>query len=350
MSPLRALSLAATVAIAPQVARAADMLPPPPMVEAPLRGAIIADPGEMSGWYIRGDVGVNINTATYDSTFNATNALGGPAPLISTLGVPQKSLGDTAFIRAGFGYQFNNWFRADITAEHHTSAQYHKTLTYTQFCPVGSTFCQDTYSGDVGANVFLVNGYVDLGTWYGLTPYVGAGVGLASLKMQGLTDTSSGQAGTAGGTAPDTSKSGLAWAVMAGLSYNINSRLKLEMGYRYLNMPKLTSGAILCTSVPDCFFERQGVKMSSSDFHIGMRWMFADSMGSSGMFQGSSVALPSAHPCCGGAAAGYGGGAVVGAGGYGGGQVVSGGGYGGGQVVSGPRVAAGGYRNQQPGY
>jgi opacity protein-like surface antigen len=140
----------------------------------------------------------------------------------------------------------------------------------------GSTFCQDAYSGDVGESVFLANGYVDVGTWHGLTPYVGAGVGVARLTMRGLTDTSSGQGGAAGGVASDSTTTGFAWALMTGVSYTINPRLKLEMGYRYLNMPKLTSGPIVCTSVPDCFYERQSVKMSSSDVHIGMRWMFAE--------------------------------------------------------------------------
>ena len=34
----------------------------------------------------------------------------------------------------------------------------------------------------------MVNGYVDLGTWSGITPYVGAGVGFAYNKLSGFTD------------------------------------------------------------------------------------------------------------------------------------------------------------------
>ena len=35
----------------------------------------------------------------------------------------------------------------------------------------------------------MFNGYADLGTWSGVTPYVGAGVGFAYNKLSGFTDT-----------------------------------------------------------------------------------------------------------------------------------------------------------------
>ena len=44
---------------------------------------------------------------------------------------------------------------------------------------------------------------------------------------------------------------------MAGVGYTVNPRLKLELGYRYLNM-----GTIF--------------KVSSHDFRLGMRWLFND--------------------------------------------------------------------------
>ncbi len=338
MSPLRAISLFAAMMITPLAARAADLLPPPPMVDAPLRGAIIADPGDPGGWYIRGDVGVAINTASYSSTFDKlTNTAGGTLN-VTTLTNAQNSIGDTAFIRAGVGYQFNNWFRADLTAEYQTSAAYHRVIQYpgaglpgTSTCTAGMT-CSDFYSGSVAAAAFLANGYLDMGTWNGLTPYVGAGVGFARLSMMGLTDV-----GVGIGSATDTSKTNLAWALMTGVAYNINSRLKLEMGYRYLNMGELVSNPIVCTDQTQCFFERQHIKLASHDFHLGMRWLFADSMGASTLVSSSAV-LPSSGYASGGCCASSGavatgayttGGQVVGSS-----RVVSGGGASGGYIAS----------------
>ena len=34
----------------------------------------------------------------------------------------------------------------------------------------------------------MANAYVDLGTWWCLTPYVGAGVGMANIKISGFRD------------------------------------------------------------------------------------------------------------------------------------------------------------------
>ncbi len=333
MRPIRTFTIMGALALAPQMARAADILPPPPVVE-PLRGSIVETVD--SGWYLRGDVGVGWNQISSESSSFTTNSLGGTAPAINTASV---SLGSSAFIDAGFGYQFNNWFRADVTAEYRSTAAYRKVLTYQAFCP--ASFCQDAYQANIGAAVFMANGYFDLGTWYGITPYIGGGVGYASLSFDGLTDVGAGQPGSAGGYANDRTSGNFAYALMAGLSYSINPRLKLELGYRYLNMGDAESNAINCTDLPSCFFEKQKFTMASHDFRLGMRWMFADAITSTS-YVDSSAALPSSHYANSGCGTcGYSNGAYAG-----GGAVVGGGGV----VSSGPVVASrpgpGGYQTR----
>ena len=75
----------------------------------------------------------------------------------------------------------------------------------------------------------MANGYFDLGTWYCITPFVGGGVGIAAHKFAGLTD-------SGGGVATDATPTNFAWAVMAGLALNVTPNLKIELGYRYLDM------------------------------------------------------------------------------------------------------------------
>jgi opacity protein-like surface antigen len=262
MASLKAILCACGIALgAVGVAQAADLLPPPPPVEPYVQS--------FSGWYIRGDVGVGINQLSdARSTLSPFNSAGGSAPPVNRV---ETSIGDAALAGIGVGYQVNNWIRFDGTAEYRTSAAYRSVNTYTVGCIAGNSFCQDSYTANVASGVFLVNGYVDLGTWYGITPYVGAGVGGAINRFSGLTDL-----GLGSGYSPDRNVDTLAWAVMAGLSLNVTPNLKLEIGYRYLDMGSLTSNPITCEVVSSCFFEKQSFHLASNDVRIGFRYLFTN--------------------------------------------------------------------------
>ena len=73
----------------------------------------------------------------------------------------------------GVGYQFNSWFRADITGEYRSKVSFNGTDFFTF---PGPSSLADTYHGGVQSWVGLVNVYADLGTWGCLT-CIGAGVG-----------------------------------------------------------------------------------------------------------------------------------------------------------------------------
>jgi opacity protein-like surface antigen len=244
-------------------ANAADLaLPPPPPMEAPP-----PPPPQFGGWYLRGDVGVGINQlsslrSSFDSGFDV------PGDRFD-----QAAVSDSAIIDLGIGYQFNNWFHADVTGEYRTGARYSAIESYTPpTCPFGR--CYDNYSANVSSAVFLANGYFDIGTWYGVTPYVGAGVGFANNWVNGLTDTGTTVGGF--GFAPTSSNLNFAWAAMAGLSYAVTPNLRLELGYRYLDRGDITTAGISCTNAPACGHEVQRFHLASQDIRLGMRWMFAD--------------------------------------------------------------------------
>ncbi len=343
MSPIRAFGLATAALLAPQLARAADLLPPAPSVE-PLRGAIVEESIDPSGWYIRGDVGVAINGVSQTSTFTAANAV------VPGFIIDQSSIASSAFVTLGAGYQFNSWLRADLTATLRSGGYYQSSESYTSGfndLPVGGVPVRnsDNYNANIQSNVFLANGYVDLGTWVGLTPYIGAGVGFATHNVTGLQDiggvnyTANGVAGAPGyGLAASSSNTSLAWAGMAGVAWNVNKRLKLEIGYRYLDLGSAKSNSISCQpniAITNCPLETQAYKITSQEVHVGMRWLlgsfgYSDSyssgavLPSSAAYGGHGVVVGGAYPSSG---------KVVG-GGYGGGQYVSGG-YGGGQVAGG---------------
>lgn len=275
MGKFRALILASAVALGGAgVAQAADLLPPPPPLEP-----FIPASSEFSGWYLRGDVGVGIASL---GQMSSTLAPGTFAP---DYRYDEASLTDAASIGLGVGYQFNNWFRADITGEYRTTQDYNAATSYLNYIPVGGVNpicgdladnprCSDFYHGTVQSTVFLANGYADLGTWFHLTPYIGAGAGFAYNRIGSIYDTSIGNSG--GGFSAPVGKGSFAWALMAGVGWTVNPRLKLEIGYRYLHLGDISSAPIVCQNTTGCGFEVQNFKLASQDIRIGMRWMFND--------------------------------------------------------------------------
>lgn len=262
MASLRAVIIAGAVAIgAVSAAHAADLdLPPPPQVEAP-------PPPVVSGWYLRGDVGAAINTNSVYSTF-------APGVFVDHPSFDQQSLSTTASLGGGVGYQFNNWFRADVTGEYFLPASYQAIQSYgPTFCAAPGGRCFDGYTAKISEAVGLANGYFDIGTWWGVTPYIGGGVGLADVFINGLHDTDLDDI-TAFGTASDSSSWHFAWALMAGVSYSITPNLILDFGYRYLNLGTVASNPIICNG--SCTFEVQHYRLASQDIRVGLRYVFAD--------------------------------------------------------------------------
>jgi opacity protein-like surface antigen len=333
-------------------ALSADLLPPPPPLDS---GVIVVSDAE--GWYIRGDAGVGVTqvqSIRSSFSFNVPDAR-----------YDSKSFSDAAFVRFGIGYQFNSWLRADITGEYRTASTFSAIQSFNQgafFTPPTRDRSYDNYSGQVSHAVGLVNGYVDLGTWHNITPYLGVGIGYAQHFVTGLHDFGGvsafapGAFGISGlGYAPGKTSGSFAWALMAGLGYSVNKNLKLELGYRYLDLGTAKSGAVVCQTQPiaTCPFEVQSYHLASHDFHIGMRWMFAGETsttvaagytagGIGGAGYSTSYAAPGAaySGASGGATyagAAYGGGATYAGGGYaaGGGAYSSGGSYNGGASYAG---------------
>ncbi len=300
MAEFRALILAggALLALAQAVA-AADLLPPAPALEPPPPAM-----GEFNGWYLRGDVGLGINATT-------PNLAVSPDPLAE--GVADGTLSTSAYnnfynptisssgvFDLGFGYQFNNWFRADVTGEYRGGATF-QTLEMLADPTIlaGNTSGQqyaDFYRANLSSYVAMLNGYVDLGTWYGVTPYVGGGVGVAYNELAGFTDTGYALPGNGvqyptGGYSGDGGKTNFAWALMTGLSFNVTQNLKLELGYRFLDYGEFTSGASRCLSTfpigigtaacgggsGNVLYSRNS--LASNDFRLGLRWMIGEEPG-----------------------------------------------------------------------
>lgn len=87
----------------------------------------------------------------------------------------------------------------------------------------------------------MVNAYYDLGNWGGITPYVGAGVGVSYNKMDEVYFTGN---PLLTNRIEGDSRLSLAWSLMAGIGWQITDRAILDIGYRYMDYGKANSGRI----------------------------------------------------------------------------------------------------------
>lgn len=266
MGSLKTFALAGALALGASAAAAADLAYPPPQPEAPaLRGTI------SSGFYLRGDIGIG-ETKVKKYYQQDVASVGG-----SFFGETDNF---SVFAGVGAGYRFNNWFRVDVTGEYRGSSSIGVSDSLSYNNGAGIVQQTNTYKGNLSSMVALFNGYIDLGTWNCLTPYIGAGIGYASNRLSGLTDQgivfAGGPSSATLGTAGNGTKSGVAWALMAGLGYEVNKNLTLEIGYRYLNLGEAQSGYIRNAFLPQTYAPLKAKEIDSHDIKIGMRWNFGE--------------------------------------------------------------------------
>lgn len=266
MGSLRMLALAgATMMTVLPGANAADLAPIPQPQPVPIYEDFA------SGWYLRGDVGVGQQDFRAFDFVQTNPAFVWPA----SWNVESHNFGDTTFVGAGIGYQFSSWLRFDATAEYRSTARVKAVGSYTDFCAGGGK-CFDVYDGSHQASVFMANAYFDLGTWGRFTPFVGAGVGGAYHRMSNFWDIGLNSDGSTGrGFAEDHSHWNMAWAVHAGLAYDVAPNLKVELAYRYLNMGTINSGIVDCagcgTFGPLAYYKLRDA--DSHDIKLGVRWL-----------------------------------------------------------------------------
>jgi opacity protein-like surface antigen len=234
---LRSLACwAAALVLMSAAARAADMhepLPPPPPVVHPLE--------QFGGWYLRGDLGF-----VWGKLDKAQSASGYPDPIDS-------SLGDGFVGGVGAGYK-SQWLRTDLTLD------YTSPLKYT-----GTVNSPGDTTAKIGAVTALFNGYIDIGTWYHATPYIGAGAGVSQLRTTDYA--SSGAPPFAAGLSHTQWQ--FTWALTGGVAYQIAPNLMLDVNYRYVNFGDVTSAS-------DSFGAMTFKDVYAHEVRFGIRWSFDD--------------------------------------------------------------------------
>lgn len=250
-----------------QIFNQAQSFDPNPDLLAPSAADPVIEVG--SGWYLRGDANIGEASLTL-SNFGTLQAENFGADL-------------------GVGYQFGSSFRIDLTADYLTPATRARTayfggsgpaysVPYAAIdplaprlgCPVGAdpnnlanvftVACSSTSTTSLRAQAYLLNAYLDIAHFGAVTPYIGAGAGLAHVDARadlnfqfsngvaygpqnsfcggstGLAGVSCYHLGYWNNSGPRSVENNFAYALMAGVAYKLSDLLTLDVGYRYLNL------------------------------------------------------------------------------------------------------------------
>lgn len=262
MRSVKMLMAAGAASLIASAAMAADMPIAPPPAYAP-------PPAEdFGGWYLRGDIGFSNQQVKRREYYSY--------PTLQSL--DQSTSFDSAGIYGvGVGYQFNPWLRGDITGQYRGKANM-KGLDLTSYYDTGTLQRgSEYYNGSKSEWVVMANAYVDLGTWWCITPFVGAGVGMSYNTISNFTDI--GANGTyLYGTVPSAayassaSKWNLAWAAHAGLAYKVNPNLTVELAYSYMNLGDGLTGSLTTKDGRTANQAMTFKDITSHDVKFGVRW------------------------------------------------------------------------------
>ncbi len=291
---------------------------PPPMT-FPASNSPLTEVG--SNWYLRGDIGVSADQAPSFSMAAISTPAAGPGILPFSGALGSSKWRDDVSADIGVGYRFNNWLRFEGTYEYRTGPAGHNVNSV--ICPTTLTpepvggptyngYLYDTTSTCTG-NLYLhqtnstalASAYVDLGNYWGMTPYLGAGAGINANVINGTVGYTVDATGTPyigsltapsgagnpplvwvdgtgkplttqpniGFTTQDWNRSihstkySLAFSLMAGVGIQLSPSATLDIGYRYLNAGTTT---LPITPQLGASVKQPNV---AQDIRIGIRYM-----------------------------------------------------------------------------
>tara|TARA_R110002020_G_scaffold5179_2_gene21905 strand:+ start:3291 stop:4121 length:831 start_codon:yes stop_codon:yes gene_type:complete len=229
-----------------------------------------------SGWYLRGDLGYSVKTrgaATNYSIFTA-------GPTYTPASFDSSSLDSDWSGSAGVGYNFTDYFRGDLTFDY-TKGSFTGATSSAVPCGGGAgTGCASVDTQDFKQYGFMANAYVDLGTFAGFTPYVGAGAGITRVTWGTLnsdyncTGVGCGAVPIASTTNPGLESWRFTYALMAGMSYDITKDLKVDLGYKY---SKIDDGGQFGYSAAQAALGAAGAQANDNGFEkhevrVGLRY------------------------------------------------------------------------------
>jgi opacity protein-like surface antigen len=206
-----------------------------------------------SGWYLRGDLGYRLY-ASPGLVYTET-----ATPLTGT------SAGGAFSFGGGFGYQFSENFRGDLTADYALPATFRGTLVGA--CTAGAD-C--VHSMDVSVGTVMANAYWDLATIGSMTPYVGAGVGVAYVTTSGNSAVDLNGPTTV--AVPGASQFNFAWALMGGATWEMSPDVLVDLTFRLASFGSARTGPVPAAAGGDDTSPITTGNIIAPEIRMGMRY------------------------------------------------------------------------------
>ncbi len=183
-----------------------------------------------------------------------------------------KDIKSSPLFGLGIGWQARHWLRFDLTGEYRGDALFVAQDSYPAvgIVPAGT----NEYQADIRSWMGLANAYIDMGNWCGFTPFIGAGIGFATLTVDGMKDVNNGVDPNSVAYGTSHTKTNFAYAFYAGGSFDVTPQVALELTYRYADLGSAQSGRV---TTFDGGASNSGVfikDVTSNDVMLGMRYKF----------------------------------------------------------------------------
>jgi opacity protein-like surface antigen len=132
----------------------------------------------------------------------------------------------------GVGYVWGPAFRTDFTVDVHSimDANFSATQNYNNGTQTVAVQDKTRFM----STILLWNAYYDIRTGTAFTPYIGGGAGFAANQLTRSSTATDTVAASSFSVSDRTTRINFAGAAMAGLTYDINSIVSLDVGYRFL--------------------------------------------------------------------------------------------------------------------
>lgn len=233
-----------------------------------------------SGWYLRGDIGAGFNTKGNLSYFSTARN-----------DFSNQEFDHTYSAGIGAGFIFNEYFRADVTWDYSGDNGWSGSTLATT-CTGATADCYNDDSASFSRNTVMANVYANLGEWYSISPYVGAGVGITNMRWNDYSSTAncsvdpgetcpygthSGGPGTETFTGPTTSYEGsyynaFTWSLMGGLDFRISDKWKADIGYKFTRIGGGTVVAANANGPGDPFGDTIADDINIHEVRFGLRY------------------------------------------------------------------------------
>ena len=171
------------------------------------------------------------------------------------------------------GYKLNDNIRTELALNHFNKFEYKNTIrSYDN--ATKALVSEDYYNQIISANAIFANLYFDTSKFGEFKPYVNIGLGVSRNKAGDLEVKEEGKDANGNSFkiedvhASGTAKSKFAWNVGAGLSYEVNKKLTLDLiSYKYYDLGKISTG-------PDSDGDYLKVRLKIHGINTGIRLKF----------------------------------------------------------------------------